>query len=166
MGLALITCCKINGATKPGCSCFSCFQQETLSVVQINPVLPYLQPLHSSVSTQLTAISTSAMHPCRSSLMPAGLEGESQSFCIVLLQWSSGLTGQNWLWWEQEPSALVSHPAFLSSSLSVHTHPQISMETQGELNGSELPGESGTTWGNNPVVNAFPPCSLTAPHHP
>lgn len=133
MGQALTTCCKIKCATKPGCSCFRRFQQKTLSVVQINPLLPYLQPLHSSVSTQLTAISTSATHPCWSSLMPAGLEGESQSFCIVLLQWSSGLAGQNWLWWEQELSALVSHPAFLSSSLSVHIHSQTSMETQGEL---------------------------------
>lgn len=43
---------------------------------------------------------------------------------------------------------------------------QTSMEAQGELNSSELPGESGTTWGNNPTVNAFPPCSLTVPHHP
>lgn len=54
--------------------------------------------------------------------MPAGLDGESQSFCIVLLQWSSGLAGQNWPQWEQELSALVSHPAFLSSSLSMRTH--------------------------------------------
>lgn len=54
--------------------------------------------------------------------MPAGLDGESQSFCTVLLQWSSGLAGQNWPQWEQELSALVSHPAFLSSSLSMRTH--------------------------------------------
>lgn len=71
-------------------------------------------------------------------------------FCIVLLQWSSGLAGQNWLWWEQELSALVSHPAFLSPSLSVHTHSQTSMETQGELNGSELPGQKWHNIGQQP----------------
>lgn len=48
----------------------------------------------------------------------------------------------------------------------MHTCSQTSMETQGELKGSELPGESGTTWSNNPMVNAFPSCSLTVPHHP
>ena len=155
MGQALITCCKINFPTNPGCSCFSCFQQKTLSVEQINSVQPYLrfhsQLLHSSVSTQLAAISTSAMHPCQRKLMPAGLEGESQSLCIVLLLQRSGLAGLNWLWWEQERVAPVSHPttAFLSSSLSMCNRSQASVETQGESNGCELPCRSGTTWGNN-----------------
>lgn len=110
-GQALITCCKINFAAEPGCSCFSCFQQKTLSEEQINPVQLYLR-LPSSVSTQLAAISTSATHPCRSKLLPAALEGESQSLCIVLLP----QTDLNWRWWEQGHIALVSHPAtFLPS---------------------------------------------------
>lgn len=83
--------------------------------------------------------------------MPAGLEGESQSFCIVLLPQGSGLAGLNWLQWEQERVAPVTRPAtaFLSSSLSMCTHSQASVETQGESNGCELPPNSGTTWGNN-----------------
>lgn len=83
--------------------------------------------------------------------MPAGLEGESQSFCIVLLPQRSGLAGLNWLQWEQEHVAPVSHPAttFQSSSLSMCTRSQDSVETEGESNGCELPCNSGSTWGNN-----------------
>lgn len=83
--------------------------------------------------------------------MPAGLDGESQSLCIVLLPQCSGLAGLNWLRWEQERVALVSHTAaaFLSSSLSMCTRSQASVATQGESNGCEFPCNSGTTWGNN-----------------
>ena len=77
--------------------------------------------------------------------MPVGLEGERQSLCIVLLLHHSGLAGLNWLWWGQERAAPVSHPAtaFLSSSLSMCTRSQASMETHKESNSCELPRNSG-----------------------
>lgn len=165
MGQALIACCKINCATTPGCSCFSCFQQKTLSVVQINPVLPYLT---CSPSTAVLVLS---------SLLSAHLQCIQAGAASCLLVWREKAKVLHcpspvelWSGWSElavvGAGALVFHPAFLSSSLSVHTCSQNSKETHGELNGSELPGQSGTTWSNNPMVNAFPPCSLTVLHHP